>query len=101
MTVDLEDKRMRLFEERRDFLDYMKVEHQKIDAAQEVVEQGKVQEDVIKQKQSDLFSLEERVLSKEEVFDRRQVDLDEREKSLKIKEAAFEMLQKGEKNDIT
>ena len=99
MMLDLEKQRMRLFEERRDFLVYQREEQKKIDSSQEIVQEAKYKEDIIKQKEDDLFDLEERVLAKKEIFDRREHEVQTKEKELKVKQANFEALTKGDKYD--
>ncbi len=99
MSLKLEENRMKLYTDRQQFIKYMRDKEREFAKAQETIELAKVQNDVIKQKENDLFAIEERVLQKQEVHDRRETSLDQKEAELKIKEDNFKALTEGENND--
>jgi len=93
----LENKKLEVLKQRQAFLNYQAGKERELAIARGIIEEANVKEDVIKQKESDLFSLEDRVLAKSAKCDKREEGLLNREKELKIREDNLTAT-KGEEN---
>ena len=98
MALDLEENRMRLFKERQQFVSYARDKHLEIDKGQEIIEESKVKEDVIKQKENDLFNLEDRIHERLARCDLREVALDKKEVQFATEQNSKDVLKEGDKD---